>query len=125
MGEVLGILFVPKVLERIRPEKVAHGSKGGRLLEAVQFPDVVQGVDLGGEATVDAEELLVHEGGQGQAVERLHARVVHALRVLDLAWKGQKIKTHKCTHASSEIFKPLEVSPTRRKGRFFQNKWRP
>ena len=32
-----------------------------------------------------AEKLLVHEGGEGKAVERLHARVVHALRVLDLA----------------------------------------
>ena len=34
---------------------------------------------------MDAEELLVHEGGEGKAVERLHARVVHALRVLDFA----------------------------------------
>ncbi len=34
---------------------------------------------------MDAEELLVHQGGQGEAVERLHAGVVHALGVLDLA----------------------------------------
>ena len=32
-----------------------------------------------------AEKLLVHEGGEGEAVERLHTCVVHTLRVLDLA----------------------------------------
>lgn len=52
--------------------------------------DVVEGVHLGGEAAVHAQELLVHEGGQGEAVERLHARVVHALRVLDLACTREK-----------------------------------
>ena len=47
--------------------------------------DVVEGVDLWRQAAVDAEELLVHEGSQRQAVEGLHASVVHALGVLDLA----------------------------------------
>ena len=49
--------------------------------------DVVEIVYLWAESAVDAEELLVHERGQREAVERVHARVVHALRVLDLAWK--------------------------------------
>ena len=42
-------------------------------------------MNFGRESPVDAEELLVHEGGEGEAVEGLHARVVHALRVLDFA----------------------------------------
>lgn len=46
--------------------------------------DVVQRVDLGRKAPVHTEELLVHQGCQGQAIKRLHAGVVHLLRVLDL-----------------------------------------
>ena len=42
-------------------------------------------MDLWAESAVDAEELLVHQRGEGEAVEGVHARVVHALRVLDLA----------------------------------------
>ena len=52
--------------------------------------DVVQVVDLRRQSSVDAEELLVHERGQREAVERLHASVVHALGVLDLACKEMK-----------------------------------
>lgn len=49
------------------------------------LPDVVERVDLWGEAAVNAEELLVHEGGEREAVECLHASVVHPFRVLDFA----------------------------------------
>ena len=41
-------------------------------------------MDFGREAPVYAKELLVHESGQRQAVERLHARIVDTLRVFDL-----------------------------------------
>ena len=41
-------------------------------------------MNLRAETTVDAEELLVHESGQGQTVECFHAGVVHSLCVLDL-----------------------------------------
>lgn len=34
---------------------------------------------------MDAEELLVHDSRQGQVAERVHARIVHGLRVLVLA----------------------------------------
>lgn len=34
-----------------------------------------------------AEELLVHEGRQRQTVERVHASVVHPLRVFYFTWK--------------------------------------
>jgi hypothetical protein len=85
MSKVFRILFAAVVLERIGPEEIAHGSVWGRLLEPVQATDVVEGAQLRREATVHAQELLVHEGGERQAVERVHARIVHTLRVLDLA----------------------------------------
>ena len=34
---------------------------------------------------MDAEELLVHNGSQGQTVKRVHTGIIHFLRVLDLA----------------------------------------
>lgn len=85
VGEVFGVLLVAEVFERVGPEQVAHRPERGRLLEPVQLANVVQVVYFGGEAAVDAEELLVHERRQRQAVEGVHARVVHLLRILDLA----------------------------------------
>lgn len=35
---------------------------------------------------MDAEELLVHQGGQRKAVERLHASIVDALRILNFTY---------------------------------------
>lgn len=62
--------------------------------------DVVQRVDLGRKAPVHAEELLVHQGSQGQAIKCLHAGVVNLLRVFDLTWRqseeqrdGQEVRT--------------------------------
>uniref|UniRef100_A0A182J1E9 Uncharacterized protein n=1 Tax=Anopheles atroparvus TaxID=41427 RepID=A0A182J1E9_ANOAO len=78
------VLLVAEVLERVRPEQITHGAERRRLLEPVQLPDVVQLLDLGRQAAVNTEELLIHERRQRQAVERVHARVVHALRVLNL-----------------------------------------
>ncbi len=49
--------------------------------------DVIKGVELGRETAVDTEKLLVHDGGQREGAERLHARIVDALRVLALACK--------------------------------------
>lgn len=80
-----GILLVSKVLERVRPENVAHEAVGGGLPEAVDRTKVVKGMELGGEAAVDAEELLVHNGGEGQVAKRVHAGIVDRLRVLVLA----------------------------------------
>jgi hypothetical protein len=42
---------------------------------------IVQSVQLGTQATMNAEELLVHDGGQWQAAERFHASLVDGLRV--------------------------------------------
>lgn len=63
----------------------AHGTKGGWLAEAVDGANVVQRVNLRREAAMETEKLAVHERCQRQAVKRLHARIVHLLRVLHLA----------------------------------------
>ena len=47
MREVLHIrLLVPEVLQRIRPQEVAHRPERRRLFESVQLFDVVQRMDL-------------------------------------------------------------------------------
>ena len=43
----------------------------GHLLQPVQGPDVVEGVDTGAESAVQAEDLAVHQGGQGEVVEQV------------------------------------------------------
>lgn len=59
---------------------------GGRSREeGTHDAQVVERVELGREAAVDAQELLVHDGGERERAERLHARVVDLLRVLVLA----------------------------------------
>jgi len=54
---------------------------------------------------VDAQKLLIHERGQGEAVERVHTRVVHLLRVLDFTWQ----KKHE-ERAASLTSKEPEIS---------------
>lgn len=44
-------------------------------------------MDLWGEAAMDAEELLVHQGGERETIESFHAGIVHSLGILDLACK--------------------------------------
>ena len=49
--------------------------------------DVVDGVQLGRQPTVYAEELFVHDCGKRQGAEGLDARLVDVLRVLVLAFE--------------------------------------
>ena len=86
MSKVFVGLLVSVVFKRIRPEEIAHGSKWWRLLEPVQLSYIVQSVYLGREAAMNAQELLVHERRQRQAIERLHACIVNAFRVFDFAF---------------------------------------
>lgn len=46
--------------------------------------EILKCVQLGTETTVNAQKLLVHDGRKRQSAERLHARLVHSLRVLVL-----------------------------------------
>ena len=80
---VFGGGFGAEVLDGVGPQQVAHGSEGGRLAEPIQHLDVVERVHFGRQTAVNAQELLVHERRQGEAVERVHAGVVNAFGVLD------------------------------------------
>ena len=44
-------------------------------------------MEFGGETAMNAEKLLIHDCGEGEVTERLHAGVVYRLRVLVLAWE--------------------------------------
>ena len=61
--------------------------------ERAHVLDVLQTEDLGGETTVDTEELLVHDGRQWEAVKRVHTRIIHSLRVLDLTCKTNRTQS--------------------------------
>ena len=82
----------------IAPQQVAHRPLVRHLLDPVQGPDVVQSVDAGGQAAVQAEDLVVDEGGEGEVVEEIgevfpdvgvavlaQALVVEAVHLRDLA----------------------------------------
>jgi hypothetical protein len=56
---------------RVGPEEVAHRSLVRDLLDAVDGADVIEGVDGGREAAVEAEDLVVDEGGEGEVVEKV------------------------------------------------------
>lgn len=85
MSKMLVGLLIAIVLERIGPEQIAHGSIGRWLLEPVELANIIERVNLGRESAMHAQELLIHEGGERQTVERLHASVIDALGVFDLA----------------------------------------
>lgn len=61
---------------------------------------------------MNAQELLVEQSGQGKAVKGLHAGIIHALRVLNLACDERttikKTPMYLRTGASrvNELFKP-------------------
>jgi hypothetical protein len=44
-------------------------------------------MQLGTQATMNTEKLLVHDGGKGKSTKRLHAGLVDILRVLVLAFE--------------------------------------
>lgn len=83
---------------RITPQKIAHWPFVRHFLDPVQRPDVVQGVDARGQATVKAEDLVIDERGEGEVVEEIgevfpdvgvavlaEALVVEAVHLRDLA----------------------------------------
>jgi len=54
---------------RITPDQIAHGPLMRHLLDAVELPGVVESVNGGGEAAVEAEDLVGDDGGHGKVVE--------------------------------------------------------
>ena len=55
----------------IAPEEITHGSFVGDFLYSVETPDVIEGVDAWGEATMEAEDLVVDEGSEGEVIEEV------------------------------------------------------
>ena len=49
-------------------------------------PNVVQGVELWRKSSMDTEELLVHDGSEGECAERIHAGVIQTLGILTLTY---------------------------------------
>mmetsp|Transcript_74211 Transcript_74211/g.172137 ORF Transcript_74211/g.172137 Transcript_74211/m.172137 type:complete len:242 (-) Transcript_74211:52-777(-) len=56
-------------LIRVRPEEVTHRPFMRHLLNAVQLTDVVQGVERWGDASMHADDLVLHHGRHGQVVK--------------------------------------------------------
>ena len=83
VAKEVGVTLVTEVGTRVGPQQIAHWPIGRWVTEPVERTYVAQRAQLGREAAVHAQELLVEEGGERQTVERFHARLVHALRVLD------------------------------------------
>jgi hypothetical protein len=44
-------------------------------------------MQLGAEATMDTEELFIHDGSQGQGAEGIHTRIIDLFRIFMLALK--------------------------------------
>lgn len=93
-------LLLSKLFERVGPEDVAHQAVCGWFAEAVNLRrlaifchrarltyafQVVKSVELRAQTTVYTQELLVHDCGQGQRAERVHACFVYGLGVLVFA----------------------------------------
>lgn len=54
--------------------------------------DIIEGVEFGRETTVNTEELFVHDSGERECAERIHARVVYPLGVLALAYSNARYR---------------------------------
>ena len=61
----------------VGPQKVADGTFVRGLLDAVQLADLVEGVDAGREATMQAEDLVLNDSSEGQVVEQLSELLPH------------------------------------------------
>lgn len=75
----------------IRPHQVAEGALVRDLNLPIDGTDLVDGLDLGAEAAVDAEDLVVDDGSQGQVVEDFSAifpRIRVAILAVDLIVKA-------------------------------------
>lgn len=53
----------------IRPDEVTHGSLMGNLLDTIEIPRMVKGVDAGAQSSVEAEDTIRHDGRHGEVVE--------------------------------------------------------
>ena len=61
----------PCAIVRVRPEQVAHGTLVRHLDHAVDIANHVQCVQTGRKAAVQAEDLVLDDGGQWQVIEQI------------------------------------------------------
>lgn len=66
-----GVHAPPRPVIRVTPQQVTHRSLVRHLLEPLQRPDVVQSFDAGREPTMQTEELVFNDSGEGEEVEEL------------------------------------------------------
>lgn len=55
----------------VRPQQIAHGSFVRNFLNSVESPNVVEGIDAGRKTAVEAKDLVVDEGREGEVVEKV------------------------------------------------------
>lgn len=63
---------------RIRPQQIAHGPLVRHFLYSVLLHDMVEGVDGGGKAAVQTEDLFFDEGSEGEIVKEISEVPPHA-----------------------------------------------
>ena len=73
------------VFVRVRPQQVAQEAGVGDVRGARDALDLVQGLEFRGQPAVHAQDLLVDERGDGQAVEAVGEGLPEADRVAPLA----------------------------------------
>lgn len=61
----------------VRPEEVAHGAVMRDFLLSIDCANLVEGLDAGGKAAVDAEDSVVDDGGEGDVIEDVGAVLPH------------------------------------------------
>jgi len=81
MHKLFGTFFIAEILQGVRPKKVAHGTESRWFFETIKLKqrslkyqnictasrhnlfNIVKSVNLGRKAAVNAQKLLVHQGG--------------------------------------------------------------
>lgn len=69
---------------RVRPHEIAEGSLVGDLLASLDSSDLIDGLNIRGETSMDTEHLTLDEGGNAEVVEHLSA-VLPRVRVTVLS----------------------------------------
>lgn len=57
------------------------------MARSTDVTNIIQSMQLGRQATVDAEELFVHNRSQRQCTERIHACIIYTFGVLPFAYE--------------------------------------
>jgi hypothetical protein len=78
-------------------------SSGLALFARTHTPQVIKSLQLGRKATMDTQELLVHDSCKWQGAERVHDGIVHGVRVLMLAYFASVLSGYDRTRLHSSL----------------------